>query len=161
MSLGGLILNLFVPFSRIAVPVRRIYLSAEQLVKPVPSVDPSKQFVVSQAPKVAPEQERARLRMFWYREELLKRLTATWRCSSTQREGDLQLRSSLRLTPTQLSVLQKSDIEFLVNIEDSRRLAHSTFEVPSNQFIDMTIAIRNHRGRLFVRVVIFRLLPKF
>ncbi|CAO3668784.1 unnamed protein product [Umbelopsis ramanniana] len=132
--------------TRITVPVRRIYLSAEHLVKPVPSVDPSKQFVVSQAPKVAPEQERARLRMFWYREELLKRLTATWRCSSTRREGDLQLRSSLRLTPTQLSVLQKSDIEFLVNIEDSRRLAHSTFEVPSNRFIDMTIAIRNHRA---------------
>ncbi|KAI8576610.1 hypothetical protein K450DRAFT_255841 [Umbelopsis ramanniana AG] len=133
--------------TRITVPVRRIYLSAEKLVKPVPSVDPSKQFVVSQAPKVAPEQERARLRMFWYREELLKRLTATWRCSSTRREGDLQLRSTLRLTPTQLSVLQKSDIEFLVNIEDSRRLAHRSFEVPSNKFIDMTIAIRNHRGR--------------
>ncbi|KAG2187872.1 hypothetical protein INT44_000622, partial [Umbelopsis vinacea] len=132
--------------TRITVPVRRIYLSAEQVVKPVPSVDPSKQFVVSQAPKIAPEQERARLRMFWYREELLKRLTATWRCSSTRREGDLQLRSTLRLTPTQLSVLQKSDIEFLVNIEDSRRLAHRSFEVPSNNFIDMTIAIRNHRA---------------
>jgi hypothetical protein len=114
----------------------------------VPSVDPSKQFVVSQAPKVAPEQEKARLRMFWYREELLKRLKATWRCASTSREGDLQLRSSLRLTPMQLSVLQKSDIEFLVNVGSSKRLAHRSFQVASNQFVDMTIAIRNHRGTL-------------
>lgn len=132
--------------SRITLPVRRIRLPPSHLIQPVPSVDPSKQFVVSQAPKVAPEQEKARLKMFWYREELLKRLNASWKCCSTGRDGHLQLRSSLRLTPLQLSVLQKSDIEFLVSVENSKRMGLRTFQVASNQFVDMTISIRNRRA---------------
>ncbi|KAI9313933.1 TRAPP II complex [Dichotomocladium elegans] len=133
---------------RITLPVKRLFLDPEKCIMPVPSLEPNKQFVVSQAPKIPPEQEKARLQMFWYRESLLRRITATWHCESTGRHGTLNIRPSLRLTPMQLSILKKEDIEFIIDITgDVKKPSHRRFECRSNEFVTMQVSIRNRHGK--------------
>ncbi|KAI7885172.1 Trs120-domain-containing protein [Lichtheimia hyalospora FSU 10163] len=142
---------------RITLPVKRLFLDPEECYQPVPSLEPNKQFVVSQGPKIPLEQERARLQTFWYRETLLRRITATWHCNSTGRHGLLNIRSSLRLLPMQLSILKKEDIEFIVEMtsDHAKKVSHRRFECKSNEFVTMNVSIRNrnvHPIKLILRV---------
>ncbi|KAI9025957.1 TRAPP II complex [Phycomyces nitens] len=142
---------------RVVLPVKRLFLQPQICVQPIPSFEPNKQFVVSQAPKMPPEQERARLQMFWYRESLLKRIKATWRCTSTGRHGVLHLRPSLRLTPLQLTILKKEDMEFIVEMEGAnvKKAGHRRFSCNCNDFVSMNVSIRNrhmHPVKLILRI---------
>jgi hypothetical protein len=121
-------------------------LTSEQRCQPVPSFEPNKQFVVSQAPKMAPEQERAKLQMFWYREQLLSRVKAHWTCPSSSRRGTINLRPSLRLTALQLGVLKKQDIEFIVDMPE-HTVGHRQFECQVNTFVNMNVTIVNRHIR--------------
>lgn len=56
--------------------VDRVVIPAEQLAKPIPSLS-SRQFVVAKV-KQSEEDERLARELFWYREELLQRIQATW-----------------------------------------------------------------------------------
>lgn len=98
---------------------------------------------------MAPEQERAKLQMFWYRELLLDRVKSSWRCKTTGREGIIDLRSSLRLTPVQLNILKKQDIEFIVSMSDNQyTTGHRQFECPVNNFVAMNVTILNRQGKI-------------
>lgn len=116
----------------------------------IPSFDPNKQFVVSQGPKISEEQQKARLQMFWYREELLHRIKASWKCRLTQRSGILNLRPSLRLTSLQLGILKKEDVEFLVDIkgESVKKISHRKFSCVCNDYVIMTVSVRNRFSKL-------------
>lgn len=96
-----------------------------------------------------PEQERARLQMFWYREQLLSRVQANWQCRSSGRKGIIYLRPSLRLTGLQLSVLKKQDIEFIVDMseDNAQTVGHRQFECSVNSFVHMNVTIVNRQGR--------------
>lgn len=131
---------------RIVLPLKKLFLCAEERMQPIPSFEPNKQFVVSQAPKMPPEQERARLEMFWYREQLLSRVKATWRCASSGRQGIVPLRRSLRLTPLQLNVLKKQDIEFVVDMKEGT-IGHRQFKCRVNSFVSMNVTIINRQGK--------------
>ncbi|KAG0167730.1 hypothetical protein DFQ30_005723 [Apophysomyces sp. BC1015] len=142
---------------RAMLPVKRCFLPATDCIQPIPSFEPNKQFVVSQAPKMPPQQERARLQMFWYREHLLKRIKATWRCNNTARHGILSLRPSLRLTPLQLSILKKEDIEFTVDVQGAgvTKTGHRRFRYEGDDFVTMKISIFNrhvHPVKLILRI---------
>ncbi|RCI06824.1 hypothetical protein CU098_013039 [Rhizopus stolonifer] len=133
---------------RIVLPLKKLFLTAEQRLQPVPSFEPNKQFVVSQGPKMAPEQERAKLQMFWYSELLLERVKASWQCKTTGREGVINVRSSLRLTPLQLNILKKQDIEFIVSMSDDKyNTGHRQFECSVNTFVTMNVTILNRQVR--------------
>lgn len=54
----------------------RIVLSPEQLAKSIPSLS-NRQFVVAKV-KQSAEEERLSRELFWYREELLQRIQASW-----------------------------------------------------------------------------------
>ncbi|GAA5816543.1 hypothetical protein MFLAVUS_010073 [Mucor flavus] len=131
--------------SRIILPLKRLFLSPTIFSQEIPSFDPNKQFVVSQGPKISEEQQKARLQMFWYREELLHCITASWYCRATKRSGELNLRSSLRLNSLQLGVLKKEDIEFLIDLkgENVQKLSHRRFSCVCNEYVTMNITIRN------------------
>ena len=87
--------------------------------------------------------------MFWYRESLLKRIQATWRCCSTGRHGILNMRPSLRLTPMQLSILKKEDIEFIVEMKGNvKKATHRRFECECSDFVTMEVSIRNRHGNV-------------
>ncbi|KAI9279379.1 TRAPP II complex [Sporodiniella umbellata] len=132
---------------RIVLPLKKLFLASDQRLQQVPSFEPNKQFVVSQGPKMAPEQERARLQMFWYRELLLEKVKAIWQCKTTGREGVINIRSSLRLSPLQLNILKKQDIEFIVSMsEEKYKAGHRQFECSVNSFVTMNVAILNRQG---------------
>ncbi|KAL7320454.1 hypothetical protein PS15m_000343 [Mucor circinelloides] len=134
---------------RMVLPLKKLFLTSEERLQPIPSFDLNKQFVVSQAPKMAPEQERARLQMFWYREQLLSRVKATWQCRSNGRGGIINLRPSLRLTGLQLNVLKKQDIEFIVDMskEGAETTGHRQFKCRVNSFVHMNVTIANRQVR--------------
>lgn len=134
---------------RVVLPLRKLFLSSEERMQPIPSFEPNKQFVVSQAPKMPPEQERARLQMFWYREQLLSRITASWQCRSSGRKGIVNLRPSLRLTTLQLNVLKKQDIEFIVDMTEDgvQTMGHRQFKCLVNSFVHMNVTIVNRQGK--------------
>lgn len=132
---------------RIVLPLKKLFLSTEQRLQPIPSFEPNKQFVVSQAPKMAPEQERARLQMFWYREQLLTRIKASWQCKSSNRKGTINFRPSLRLTGLQLGVLKKQDIEFIVDMASEHTVGHRLFQCNVNDFVTMNVTIVNRQIR--------------
>lgn len=120
----------------------------------IPSFDPNKQFVVSQGPKISVEQQKARLQRFWYREEVLNRIKAHWRCNSSGRSGVLNLRPSLRLNPAQLGILKKEDVEFLVDLKGNnvKKLSHRRFSCPCNDYVKLSISIRNRFRKLLLFV---------
>ncbi|KAG1116027.1 hypothetical protein G6F42_013796 [Rhizopus arrhizus] len=134
---------------RMVLPLKKLFLTSEERLQPIPSFDLNKQFVVSQAPKMAPEQERARLQMFWYREQLLSRVKATWQCRSNGRGGIINLRPSLRLTGLQLNVLKKQDIEFIVDMskEGAETTGHRQFKCRVNSFVHMNVTVANRQVR--------------
>ncbi|KAI8641004.1 TRAPP II complex [Parasitella parasitica] len=143
--------------SRIILPLKRLFLPPDVCRQEIPSFDPNKQFVVSQGPKISKEQQKARLQMFWYREELLNRIKGAWRCGSTGRKGELNLRSSLKLTFMQLGILKKENVEFVVELKgDSvRKLSHRKFTCVCNDYVTMTVSIRNrftHPIKLILRI---------
>lgn len=88
--------------------------------------------------------------MFWYREEVLKRIKASWRCRSSGRSGELNLRHSLRLNAIQLGILKKEDVEFFVDLkgEHIKKLSHRRFSCPYNEYVHFTVSIRNRLRKL-------------
>lgn len=61
---------------RMLLRLERITISAEDLARPIPSLS-ERQFVVAKAERSAEDERRTR-ELFWYREELLRHVTATW-----------------------------------------------------------------------------------
>jgi hypothetical protein len=125
--------------------VKRLFLPPETCKQEIPSFDPNKQFVVAQGPKISEEQQSMRLHTFWYREELLNRIHAVWSCQATGRYGQLNLRTSLRLTPMQLGILKKEDVEFIVELEGEsvQKKSHRRFSCVCNDYVTMTVSIKN------------------
>ncbi|KAF9427066.1 hypothetical protein BGZ94_005533 [Podila epigama] len=101
---------------RIILPVRRMVLSTEQMSLPIPTLS-NKQFVVARGAALTAEEQTLERSLFWFREELLKRVVARWTCKDASgRFGKFDLRT-LRLTKSMLNVLKIEDISFLVRLE--------------------------------------------
>ena len=97
--------------ARIPIPLPKIYLSPERSHAPIPVFNPAtaRQFIVSKN-KHTPLEEIAIREAFWYREELLKNLTANWLEEGTGRTGQVELRS-MRLTGRMVAALRLGDID--------------------------------------------------
>ena len=130
---------------RAILPIKRLFLPLDVCQQTIPSLDVNRQFVVSQGPKLSKEQQQARLQIFWYREELLSRIKASWRCRVSQRTGDLNLRPSLRFSQTQLAIFKKEDIEFSVDMKGQSvtKLSGRRFICECNDPTIMTITVKN------------------
>jgi hypothetical protein len=59
------------------IPIKKFILSEAHLSRPIPTLS-DRQFVVTKS-KLSKAQERAQRELFWYREELFKRLRGRWR----------------------------------------------------------------------------------
>ena len=145
---------------RIPLPHPKIYLSPTHAHAPIPNLNPAtaRQFVVSSATKRSPEAELALREAFWYREELLKQLSATWAEESTRRHGVVEMRA-LRLTGRMVSLLRLGDIEItmaVINesstpdepVDDEaaavvKQTGLQTFAVPTVTFLNLRTTLRN------------------
>ncbi|KAG2134424.1 TRAPP II complex [Suillus bovinus] len=105
--------------SRIMLPVKRFRLSDDQISQPIPTLS-NRQFVVGKS-KLSIEEERAQRELFWYREELLKIISARWKETNGDRHGDLSLRQQ-RLTLPMLKALRTDlvqvDLTLMVDSSD-------------------------------------------
>jgi hypothetical protein len=134
--------------SRIIFPIRRVIL--ENPFAPIPTLDPSRQrqFIVSTS-KISAESERATREAFWYREEILKTLSGTWKIISGQgRHGIIELRG-IRLSPRMVEAIKINEIniELQIDASTSDSGAHQQYRVGVDKFINLKARIRNRTFR--------------
>ena len=141
---------------RVPLPHPKIYLHPHHTHMPVPNLNPAtaRQFVLSSTSKHGPETELANREAFWYREELLKRLSATWVEEGTGRSGKVEMRA-LRLTSRMVSLLRLGDVDvsMVVNtaqpdlsVDESdpvKQLGAQTFYVNIGSFLRLRTTLRN------------------
>lgn len=94
--------------SRIMLLVKKFRLSDDQISQPIPTLS-DRQFVVGKS-KLSIEEEQAQRELFWYREELLKIVSARWKETNGDRHGDLSLRQQ-RLTLPMLKALRTDVVQ--------------------------------------------------
>ncbi|KAF9971645.1 hypothetical protein BGZ73_005399 [Actinomortierella ambigua] len=118
---------------RIILPIRRLALSTAHITQPIPKLT-NKQFVVARgAAQQSEEDLQLERSLFWFREELLKRVVARWTCrDNSSRYGRFDLRT-LRLTKAMLNVLKIEDISFLVQMEPTEEMLEALAEERDRQ----------------------------
>ena len=62
---------------RILLPLRKFRLTAETISQPIPTLS-GRQFVVAKA-TLSSDEEATQRELFWYREELFKRVRGRWK----------------------------------------------------------------------------------
>lgn len=139
--------------SRFILAVPQVFLDNPH--KPIPVLNPGnkRQFVVS-GNKLSYEAESTGREAFWYREELLKHLKATWKEDVSGRHGIIELRN-IRLNPRMIDLLRIEDVDISFSINgrtnDSgdpvKRTGSSAFAVKTNSFLTLTTTIINRSSR--------------
>ncbi len=119
--------------TRIPLPLPKVYLPSSTAHAPIPSLNQAnkRQFIVSTT-KPTPSTERTLRESFWYREELLKQISATWKDDSTGRSGTIELRS-LKLNTGMISAYKLDDIAISMHISlatPPRSPRHPKFQRP-------------------------------
>ncbi|KAI9674258.1 MAG: hypothetical protein M1829_003805 [Trizodia sp. TS-e1964] len=141
--------------SRLILPLPRILLKNPHAAIPVLNPANRRQFVVS-ASKITPEMEKSNREAFWFREEVLKLISATWVERGANRSGVVELRS-LRLAGRMIDAIRVEEvgIESTVvsaNAGDSkssrkspivRQVGHAKFEVEVDEFLVLKTRVHN------------------
>lgn len=140
--------------SRLVLLLPRIFLPDPY--GPVPSLNIAnkRQYVVG-ASKISPEAERASRELFWYREEVLKHIRASWEEDTTGRTGDIPLRT-LQLTSSMVQALKLEDVAISLHLTGSEtphssetptpavdQTARSSFSTTTDAFLTLHITIHN------------------
>jgi hypothetical protein len=136
--------------SRIIFPFKRILLSNPYA--PIPSLDPKRQrqYVVSTS-NISPDLERAGREAFWYREEILKAVSGTWRTvlgHGRGRSGAIELRG-IRLTPRMIDTIRVEDVGISVRIEGpgAKAVGDHMFLAPVDEFLTCKVSLKNRTQR--------------
>ncbi|KAK4685431.1 trafficking protein particle complex subunit 9, partial [Tremellales sp. Uapishka_1] len=118
---------------RLLLPLPRPFLSTEDISKPIPSLS-DRQYVVEKLKKTSSEAFAAKS-LFWYREELFKLVSATWREPGSQRFGSLNLRDQ-QLGPTLVENFKLDDVVVTLAVNDNK-------EISMLDFVPLTATITN------------------
>jgi hypothetical protein len=143
--------------SRIVLLLPRLFIRDPHA--PIPLIGNQRQFVVS-ASKLSAENEAASRETFWYREELLKYISGTWREDLTGREGEINMRKGIRLSARMIDAIRVEEVEIDFSIrgltESSQpknertakdpvmQMGRAHFVLQTNTFATLTAYIRNH-----------------
>ncbi|SCV69753.1 BQ2448_1147 [Microbotryum intermedium] len=137
---------------RMLARIDRINMPAEEAERPIPALS-ERQFVLSKHQVSAAEQRSTR-ELFWFREELLRRIRATWNEVGSLRTGTISLRS-LKLTSNLLDVLKGDEVEVELNLVENEASRPEAFHFKGrgnrlvysarpNEFIDVCAYVSNH-----------------
>lgn len=140
---------------RILLLLPRLRLSTAH--RPIPFLNPAakKQFVVTSGPKASYETQLAAREHFWYREELLKRIHATWTEESTQRTGVINTRS-IRLSPRMMAAYKLPELEISMALSTTSTIdstepppsldqtSPTTYTAPLSTPLTLTTTLTNH-----------------
>ncbi|KAJ5934029.1 hypothetical protein N7454_006358 [Penicillium verhagenii] len=122
--------------SRFVLVLPRVYLDNPHASIPVVNTGTRRQFVVS-VNKLSFEAEAASREAFWFREELLKRLSGHWKEASTGREGTIDLRN-IRLNARMVEAMR---------LEDITQTGRSRFRAEADDLLTLSVNIRNRSSR--------------
>lgn len=144
--------------SRTVLVVPRVYVADSHA--PIPTIGAQRQFVLS-ASKVSIEAETASRESFWYREELLKSIKASWNEQGTGRHGVIEIRRGIRLSARMIDALRVDpvDICFTTTRIDQRKAINrspslqvsdlSPFNLPIGIFAKVMVKVHNRsQGKL-------------
>jgi len=93
---------------RVVVPLRKFRLNEDQL----PPMRKAKGQYVKPTEKITPEQEKESRLLYWYKQQLLKRVHVTWKSIVPKTKGELCLFPKMFLTPDLLQVLKAEIVSF-------------------------------------------------
>ncbi|KAG0648336.1 Transport particle subunit [Hyphodiscus hymeniophilus] len=128
--------------SRIMFPIHRIFLPDAAAI--IPALDPSRQrqFVVSTG-RVSADSERATREAFWYREEILKLLHATWTTKTEPvRNGEIELRG-IRLSQRLIEAIKIDDIGIDISVNGCTPGGDANHDILTDTFSEVSIKIVN------------------
>ncbi|KLO10669.1 Trs120-domain-containing protein [Schizopora paradoxa] len=124
---------------RLMLPIKRFSLTNEVTSSPIPSLT-GRQYVVTS------EDSSVHRELFWYREELFKRVHVTWREAVGPRKGELSLRKQ-RFTTSMLSVLRHEQVTVELSVRHGDQPNGVYQSVPHcvkpNQFVSLEAHIQN------------------
>ncbi|KPV77636.1 uncharacterized protein RHOBADRAFT_33796 [Rhodotorula graminis WP1] len=134
------------------VRLDRLALTSEQLDQPIPALS-ERQFVVAKV-KRSPEEARLERELFWYREELLRRVKLSWNEVGSLRSGEVSLRQ-LYLDKAMLDILRGDAVEVELFLEENPASEPGAFELRgrgsrlaysavADDFIDVCAKVTNH-----------------
>lgn len=143
------------------VRLDRIELTDDQLDRPIPSLA-ERQFVVAKVKRSADE-ERLERALFWYREELLRRVQLRWSEVGSLRSGEVSLRG-LALDEQTLDTLRGDEVEIELFLAENPCAAPGAFELQgrgsrlvysasANEFIDVCARVTNRCGACTAQLI--------
>ncbi|KAL6231737.1 hypothetical protein BDW75DRAFT_243623 [Aspergillus navahoensis] len=144
--------------SRFVLVLPRIYVQNPHASIPSLNTGSKRQFVVS-THKLTFDAEAAAREAFWYREELLKRVSGSWKEALGGREGTIDLRN-IRFTARMVDAFRLEDVEtnyslmpsFSGDAENGTsdtviQTGKSRYRVRTNEMLDLTVTVRNRSSK--------------
>lgn len=143
--------------SRFVLFLPRVYLDNPHASLPLIHTGTKRQFVVS-AHKLTFEAEAASRETFWYREELLKRISGTWKEISSGRSGAIDMRN-IRLNSRMVEAMCLEDVEMTFSLTPSFpdengsakqpviQVGRSKYQVQTDEMLNLTVTVHNRSSR--------------
>lgn len=144
--------------SRFVLVLPRVYVQNPHASIPSISTGSKRQFVVS-AHKLTFDAEAAAREAFWYREELLKRVSGSWKETLGGRKGTIDLRN-LRFNARMVDALRLEDVETSFSLKpsftgDSQtgappsviQTGRSKYRVETDEMLDLTVTVHNRSSK--------------
>ncbi|KAK1149915.1 hypothetical protein N8T08_003471 [Aspergillus melleus] len=140
--------------SRFVFVLPRVHLDNPHASIPLLNTGVKRQFVVS-ANKLTFEGEAASREAFWYREELLKRVSGSWKESPVGRQGTIDLRN-LRFSARMVDAFRLDDVDVTFSLRPSfaddasdgvTQTGRSKYLVQTDEMMNLTVTVRNRSSR--------------
>ncbi|KAL4872000.1 hypothetical protein BDV12DRAFT_4729 [Aspergillus spectabilis] len=144
--------------SRFVLVLPRVYVQNPHASIPSLNTGSKRQFVVS-AHKLTFDAEAAAREAFWYREELLKRVTGSWKEALGGRGGAIDLRN-LRFNARMVDAFRLEDVETSFSLKPSCsanleantsetvvQTGRSKYKVETDEMLDLTVTVHNRSSR--------------
>lgn len=144
--------------SRFVLVLPRVHLDNPHASIPLLNTGVKRQFVVS-ANKLTFEGEAASREAFWYREELLKRVSGSWKESPVGRQGTIDMRN-LRFNARMVDAFRLDDVDMTFSLRPSftedtsaiekggvTQTGRSKYLVETDEMMNLTVTIRNRSSR--------------
>ncbi|KAL4914250.1 TRAPP II complex [Aspergillus aurantiobrunneus] len=144
--------------SRFVLVLPRVYVQNPHASIPSLKTGSKRQFVVS-AHKLTFDAEAAAREAFWYREELLKRVSGSWKEIPGGREGMIELRK-MRFNARMVDAFRLEDVETSFSLKPSIlgdaeigrpsnvvQTGRSKYKVETDEMLDLTVTVHNRSSR--------------
>lgn len=139
--------------TRLVMPIPRTLVDNPHA--PIPAINPAnrRQFVLS-SNNISFEIEKTGREMFWYRENILERLQATWHEQESGRSGNINLRT-MHFSPQMLEILRPEAVHIDVSLEppddpsagEAKHLRRTRFRCIVDGFAKVTVRITNRSSQ--------------